>query len=59
MGDTMAAKDLIKSISLVPKDKKIPFSFFWDRKANNWSISLADPEDRIKILEQLKAALGG
>jgi antirestriction protein ArdC/DNA polymerase III epsilon subunit-like protein len=59
MGDTMAAKDLIKSISLVPKDKKIPFSFFWDRKANNWSISLADPEDRIKILEELKSKLGG
>ena len=59
MGDTMAAKDLIKSVSLVPKDKKIPFSFFWDRKANNWSISLADPEDRVNILNQLKALLGG
>ena len=59
MGDTMAAKDLIKSVSLVPKDKKIPFSFFWDRKANNWSISLGDPDDRVNILNQLKDALGG
>lgn len=59
MGDTMAAKDLIKSVSLIPKDKKIPFSFFWDRKANNWSISLGDPEDRVNILNQLKALLGG
>ena len=59
MGSTMAAKDLIKSLSITPKGKSIPFSFFWDRKANNWSISLADPEDRVNILSQLRDALGG
>jgi hypothetical protein len=59
MGNTMAAKDLIKSVNLVPEGKKIPFSFFWDRKANNWSISLQNPADRIKILEELKGLLGG
>jgi antirestriction protein ArdC/DNA polymerase III epsilon subunit-like protein len=59
MGSTMAAKDLIKSLSITPKGKSIPFSFFWDRKASNWSISLADPEDRVNILSQLRDALGG
>jgi len=55
----MAAKDLIKSLSITPKGKSIPFSFFWDRKANNWSISLGDPEDRVNILSQLRDLLGG
>lgn len=59
MGSTMAAKDLIKSLSITPKGKSIPFSFFWDRKASNWSISLGDPEDRSNILNQLRDALGG
>jgi antirestriction protein ArdC len=59
MGSTMAAKDLIKSLSITPKGKSIPFSFFWDRKANNWSISLADAEDRVNILNQLRDLLGG
>ena len=59
MGDTSSVKDIIKALSIIPNGKKIPFSFFWDRKANNWSISLADPADRVKILEELKAALNG
>jgi hypothetical protein len=54
----MAAKDKIKGLSLIPTGGTRPFSFFWDRKANNWSVSLKTPEDRIKMLEQLKALLG-
>lgn len=59
MGDTYSVKDIITALSIIPNGKKIPFSFFWDRKAGNWSISLADPADRVKILEDLKAALNG
>jgi antirestriction protein ArdC len=57
MGNTLAAKDKIKGLSLIPTGGTRPFSFFWDRKANNWSVSLKTPEDRIKILEQLKSQL--
>jgi antirestriction protein ArdC len=57
MGDTFNKKDIVKSVSLIPNGKKIPFSFFWDKKANNWSISLEDPAQRVQILNELKAKL--